>query len=193
MNLSREADLFEVVDLSSRRGYRNRYPTEKMNAVLKLIASATIITLIGAAAFCWAYGIRSTRDLQNYREMIACQHPVVESLAEGIVFDGMLERDLLLLHKPEWTETYGCYSSFGFTPQGSYDYVTISTMNNRVCSAHAGSCTWRWTYFANTPSDVLETVHAIEALTRMIDQSPNTENVLRPILKSEYAKLGVHP
>lgn len=163
-----------------------------MNAALKLIASATIIALIGAVAFCWVHGIRSTRDLHNYREMIACQHPVVESLADGKVFDGMLESDLLSLHTPEWTETYGCYSTFGFTPQG-YDYVTVSTVNNRVCSAHAGSCTWRWTYFASTPNDVLDTVHAIESLTRVIEQTPGTENVLRPLLAAEYAKLGVRP
>ncbi len=124
--------------------------------------------------------------------MIACQHPFVESLADGKVFAGMLERDLLSLHTPEWTEMYGSYTTFGFMPQG-YDYVTISTVNGRVTSARAGSCTWCWTFFEKTPNDVLESVHAIKSLRRAIGRSPSCESVLRPILWAQCVKLGIDP
>ncbi len=124
--------------------------------------------------------------------MIACGHPVVEALAEGDVYEGMPESDLLSIRKPEWTLTYGCYSTFGFTHRESSDYVTISTMNRRVCAAHAGSCTWRWTYFAHTPKDVIDIVQTIHAIEEVIAKSPNTENALRPLLQAQYAKLGVH-
>ncbi|WP_461508659.1 hypothetical protein [Rhodopirellula baltica] len=125
--------------------------------------------------------------------MRSVSSPVVVALADGSLAVGSTRRQLLAFDTPSWTEDYGRCKIDGFTPERDYDRQTVVTVDDRVVSAHVGSCTWQWSFFDEMPEDVAESVGSVRGLRYAIELVPEHAGILQPILDAELASLDVRP
>ncbi|HBE62439.1 MAG TPA: hypothetical protein DDX19_06785 [Rhodopirellula baltica] len=161
-----------------------------VNAI-RIIASFSVATCVAITIYCCANGIRSIDDFRNYRVMRSVSSPVVEALADGLLAVGSTRQQLLEIDTPSWTEDYGRCKIHGFTPERDYDRQTVVTVDDRVVSAHVGSCTWQWSFFDEMPEDVAESVGSVRGLRYAIELVPEHAGILQPILDAELKSLGV--
>ena len=162
-----------------------------LKPALITVAVLSVAAFGAAVIFCSANGVALIGDLRNFRMMRAVDAPVVVALANGSLVEGSTVSQLLSTQQPEWTEEYGCFVTYGFTPVGSYDHYLVSAVDGRLVDAQVGSCTWRWTFFRNVPDDVAAAVGAVDGLRQSIDRMPERATVLQPLLDAELAKLTV--
>ena len=158
---------------------------------LQTIALLAIGITIALAIYCGANGIRSFDDFQNYRTMRSVGDPIVVALADGTLPAGATTQEMLAVASPQWSENYGRYVIYGFTPERSYDHQTIVTIDDRVASAHVGSCTWRWSFYDNIPDDVAEAVGQVRGLRSTMERMPEYAHYMQPLLDDQLEILGV--
>ena len=159
----------------------------------KIVAFASVVACVALAIYCGANGIRSVQDFRNYRVMRSVSEPVVMALADGTLAVGSTTKQMLAVDTPFWTEDYGRCKIHGFAPERSYDDRTIVTVDDRIVSAHVGSCTWRWSFFDDMPDDVAESVGSVRGLRDTIERMPEHAAILQPLLDEQLGLLGVHP
>ena len=160
---------------------------------IRIVALVSVLACCAVAIFLGANGIRSVEDFRNYRVMRSLRDPIVVALANGSLTAGSTTNQMFAVDTPLWTEDYGRCKIYGFTPEQSYDYQTIVTVDDRMVSARVGSCTWRWTFFDAMPEDVAESVWSVRALRDTIEQMPDYAVILQPQIDQQLAALGVPP
>jgi hypothetical protein len=159
---------------------------------IKTVAIMSIAACVAIAVYCGVNGIRSLDDFRNFRVMRSVPDPIVVALADGTVNVASTTQQILSIDTPSWTEDFGRCRIYGFAPERSYDYRTIVTVDNRVVSAHVGSCTWRWSFFDEVPDDIAESVGSVRALRDSIERMPEHADILRPLLDEQLVSLGVY-
>jgi hypothetical protein len=158
---------------------------------IKTVAIMSVAACVAFAIYCGVNGIRSMDDFRNYRTMRSIPDPIVVALADGTLGLGSTTQQMLAIDSPSWTEDYGRCKIYGFTPERSYDHQTIVTVDNRIVSARVGSCTWRWSFFDETPDEIAESVAYARGLHNTIEQMPKYAAILQPLLDERLASLGV--
>lgn len=164
-----------------------------LQTAIKSVAISCVAAGLLAVFYCWTHGIRSADDWRNFRAMRSYNAPIVVALASGSLSAGSSTGQMLAVDTPAWAETYGRCVFYGFAPEGSYDRVTVATLDGVVVSAHAGSCTWHWTFFDQMPTEISRSVNSINSLRTTIDRLPAYRHLLQPLLEAELTKLAVQP
>ena len=160
---------------------------------IKTIAVAAIATCVAIGVHCRVNGIRSFDDYRNFRAMRSVSDPIVVALADQSITAGSTISELLAIDTPTWTEDFGRCVVYGFTPKRSFDYQTVEAVDGHVVSARVGSCTWRWTFFDNTPDGISSSVASVRSLRKTIDQMPAYATIIQPLLDAELVSLGAAP
>ncbi|WP_345681673.1 hypothetical protein [Novipirellula caenicola] len=123
--------------------------------------------------------------------MRSVPEPIVVALANGTLEAGSTTRQMMSIDTPSWTEDFGRCKIHGFAPEGSYDYRTIVTVDNRMVSADVGSCTWRWSFFDEIPDDIARSVGSVRGLRDAIERMPEHADKLQPLLDEQLSSLGI--
>ncbi|WP_164103823.1 hypothetical protein [Candidatus Laterigemmans baculatus] len=160
---------------------------------LRAVAIVGVAAGVAAVSYCVKNDIRSADDWRNFRAMRSESAPIMVALANGSLTAGDSVREMLAVERPVRSDDYGRCVIYRFAPERSYDYRTVVTVDGFVVAAHAGSCTWRWTFFDHTPSDIAASVSSVNGLRSTMDQMPTFKHLLQPMLDAELAKLAVQP
>ncbi len=164
-------------------------------SVMGVIAAGAVFSAISVTD-----DIDARKNLEFFWEMRHFDNLAVVALARGSIYPGMPSHELVRLAPPVWSDTIGRYAVYGFTPSGSYDYVAVIAVDEKVTEAYAGSCTWHWTFFDGTPREIRKSVSTIRHLKRSLrwleerpalEQSERYKSVMKTVLQQERAKLGV--
>lgn len=161
--------------------------------VIKSVAIVCVAASVAAVGYCVKNHIRSTHDWRNFRAMRSQSAPIVVALADGSLTAGASTSQMFAIEAPVRAEDYGRCVIYGFAPDRSYDRRTVVTVDGFVVAAHAGSCTWHWTFFDHMPSDIADSVSSVNSLRSTIDRMPTYKHLLQPMLDAELAKLAVQP
>lgn len=157
---------------------------------IQSIAVLSVVAVVAISLYCGAVGIRSLEDFRNYRAMRSVDDPIVVALAAGALPAGSTTQEMLAIASPQWTENYGRCVIYGFKPKQSYDHQSIATVDGRVVSARVGSCTWRWSFYDDMPTDIAESVSNVRGLRSAIERMPEHAAILHPLLDAELVALG---
>ncbi|MCS7468013.1 hypothetical protein NZK35_15270 [Stieleria sp. ICT_E10.1] len=134
-------------------------------------------------------GICSFDDFRNFRLMRSVSDPIVVAFADGQLGLGSTTQRMLCIDSPTWTENYGRCTIYGFAPKRGYDHRTVVAVDDRVVSARVGSCTWGWTFFDETPTDVADSVGVVRGLRDAIERMPEYAAILQPLLDDQLSSL----
>ncbi|MEZ6133801.1 MAG: hypothetical protein R3C53_02715 [Pirellulaceae bacterium] len=190
--MNRSARISRTASPPLALGYRGRSANNSMLVrTLQTIALLATATVVAVAIYCGANGIRSVDDFHNYRVMRSVDDPIVIALADGTLPAGATTQEMLAIASPQWSENYGRCVIYGFTSERSYDHQTIVTIDGRVASAHVGSCTWRWSFYDNTPDDIAEAVGHVRVLRATMERMPKYAHDMQPLLDEQLDFLGV--
>lgn len=158
-------------------------------ATIKSVAVACLLAGVAVGYYCFKHNIRSLDDYRNFRSMRSDPSPIVAALADGTLTAGSTTAEMLAVARPAWTEDYGRYEVYGFA-YGGYENRTVAVLDGRLVAAGAGSCTWHWTFFDDTPSHIADAVGSVRGLRSVIDRMPQHKPSLQPMLDAELAKLA---
>lgn len=162
-----------------------------VDRTLTSIALLALGTLLASTIYLAAKGIRSIEDYRDYRAMRLVNDPVVLALADGTLPAGATTQEMLAIATPEWSEVYGRCTVYGFEREGSYAYQTIVTVDDRLVAAHVGSCTWGWSFYDDTPSEIRGALASVQHLRKAIQEMPEHAHLLQPTLDESLGILGM--
>lgn len=132
------------------------------HAILTIVLLIIVTLITVPIFFCASKGIWSRSDLDRYLAMRSSASPVMIALDSGRLRPGSSVEELLEIEPAVGQEEYGKCVIYHYTPQGSYDGMTVVTWNQKLTTASARSCTWHWDFFDTTPAWIREKVSSIK-------------------------------